>query len=129
MMLRLGKDLMLPIAILPTASLLLRLGQPDILDIVFIIKAGQALFENLPLLFAISISSALAKNNYYVANLARIISYSVLTSIMQAINPELNMKVLADILAGLSIGFFYNCFHSIQLSEFLAFLVRSVLYP
>ncbi|WP_396067375.1 PTS transporter subunit EIIC [Escherichia coli] len=53
---RLGKALMLPIAVLPVAGLLLRLGQPDVFNIVFVMKAGQTLFENLPLLFAIGIS-------------------------------------------------------------------------
>ena len=37
---RLGKALMLPIAILPVAALLLRLGQPDLLGVPFIAEAG-----------------------------------------------------------------------------------------
>ncbi|HFV5581265.1 TPA: hypothetical protein ACH9TM_005584, partial [Escherichia coli] len=37
---RLGKALMLPIAVLPVAGLLLRLGQPDVFNIVFVMKAG-----------------------------------------------------------------------------------------
>ena len=43
----LGRALMLPIAVLPVAGLLLRLGQPDLLDIAFISAAGQAVFANL----------------------------------------------------------------------------------
>lgn len=121
MMQRLGKALMLPIAILPIAGLLLRLGQPDVLDIVFITMAGQAIFENLPLLFAIGISGGLAKDNHCAASLAGTIGYLVLTSVMQAINRELNMGVLAGILAGLLAGFLYNRFHNIRLPEFLAF--------
>lgn len=121
MMQRLGKALMLPIAVLPIAGLLLRLGQPDVLDIVFITKAGQAIFENLPLLFAIGISGGLAKDNHCAASLAGTIGYLVLTSVMQAVNPELNMGVLAGILAGLLAGFLYNRFHNIRLPEFLAF--------
>ncbi|WP_273908595.1 N-acetylglucosamine-specific PTS transporter subunit IIBC [Enterobacter bugandensis] len=121
MMQRLGKALMLPIAVLPIAGLLLRLGQPDVLNIIFITKAGQILFENLPLLFAIGISGGLAKDNHCAASLAGTIGYLVLTSVMQAINPELNMGVLAGILTGLLAGFLYNRFHNIQLPEFLAF--------
>jgi len=37
----LGRALMLPIAVLPVAGLLLRLGQPDLLDIAFISAAGR----------------------------------------------------------------------------------------
>ena len=44
---KLGKSLMLPIAVLPIAGLLLRLGQPDLLDIAFMSAAGQAVFNNL----------------------------------------------------------------------------------
>ena len=47
---KLGKALMLPIAILPVAALLLRLGQPDLLDVPFIASAGNGVFSNLALL-------------------------------------------------------------------------------
>jgi hypothetical protein len=43
---RLGRALMLPIAVLPVAGLLLRLGQPDLLDIAPIAAAGDAIFSN-----------------------------------------------------------------------------------
>ena len=46
----LGKALMLPIAVLPVAGLILRLGQPDLLNIAFMAEAGQAIFSNLPLI-------------------------------------------------------------------------------
>ncbi|MCO4789162.1 PTS N-acetylmuramic acid transporter subunit IIBC, partial [Vibrio cholerae] len=48
---KLGKALMLPIATLPVAALLLRLGQPDLLGIPFMAAAGDAIFSQLPLLF------------------------------------------------------------------------------
>lgn len=40
-----GKALMLPVAVLPAAALLLRLGAPDVFDIPFITQAGGALFS------------------------------------------------------------------------------------
>ena len=57
---KLGAALMLPIAVLPVAALLLRLGQPDLLDIAFMAQAGNAIFSNLPLLFAMGIAVGLA---------------------------------------------------------------------
>ena len=42
-----GRALMLPIAVLPIAGLLLRLGQPDLLDLPAVAAAGQAIFANL----------------------------------------------------------------------------------
>ena len=52
---------MLPIAVLPVAALLLRLGQPDLLDVPAIAAAGDAIFSNLGLLFAIGVAVGLAK--------------------------------------------------------------------
>ena len=46
---QLGKALMLPIAVLPVAGLLLRLGQPDLLNIACLASAGNAVFSNLPI--------------------------------------------------------------------------------
>lgn len=59
---RVGKSLMLPIAVLPAAALLLRLGQPDLLDIPFMAQAGDAIFANLALLFALGIAVVLSKD-------------------------------------------------------------------
>ena len=41
----LGRALMLPIAVLPIAALLLRLGQPDLFDLPFVAAAGTAIFS------------------------------------------------------------------------------------
>lgn len=47
---RLGRALQLPIAVLPVAALLLRFGQPDLLNVAFIAQAGGAIFDNLALI-------------------------------------------------------------------------------
>ena len=58
-----GMSLMLPIAVLPAAALLMRLGAPDVLDIPFITKAGGSIFDNLALIFSIGIATGLAKDS------------------------------------------------------------------
>ena len=116
-----GKALMLPIAVLPAAALLLRLGAPDVLNIPFVTKAGGAIFDNLALIFSIGIGVGLAKDNNGAAGLAGAIGYLVLTSGLKAINPDLNMSVLAGILSGLEAGILYNRYHDIKLPEFLGF--------
>ncbi|MCI6086987.1 MAG: N-acetylglucosamine-specific PTS transporter subunit IIBC [Selenomonas sp.] len=116
-----GKALMLPIAVLPAAALLLRLGAPDVLNIPFVTKAGGAIFDNLALIFAIGIGVGLAKDNNGAAGLAGAIGYLVLTSGLKAINPDLNMSVLAGILSGIEAGLLYNKYHAIKLPEFLGF--------
>ena len=45
---KLGRALMLPIAVMPVAAILLRLGAPDVLNIAFMHDAGNAIFANLP---------------------------------------------------------------------------------
>lgn len=116
-----GKALMLPIAVLPAAALLLRLGAPDVLNIPFVTKAGGAIFDNLALIFSIGIGVGLAKDNNGAAGLAGAIGYLVLTSGLKAINADLNMSVLAGILSGIEAGLLYNRYHDIKLPEFLGF--------
>lgn len=116
-----GKALMLPIAVLPAAALLLRLGAPDVLNIPFVTKAGGAIFDNLALIFSIGIGVGLAKDNNGAAGLAGAIGYLVLTSGLKAINPDLNMSVLAGILSGIEAGLLYNKYLDIKLPEFLGF--------
>jgi phosphotransferase system glucose/maltose/N-acetylglucosamine-specific IIC component len=53
---RIGRSLMLPIAVLPAAGILLRFGQPDLLNIPWLADAGGVIFSNLPLLFAIGVA-------------------------------------------------------------------------
>src|SRR5436309_4638482 len=55
-----GRSLMLPIAVLPAAALLLRLGQPDFFNLSWMAAAGNGVFGNLSLIFAIGISIGLA---------------------------------------------------------------------
>jgi PTS system N-acetylglucosamine-specific IIC component len=73
----LGRALMLPIAVLPVAGLLLRLGQADLLNIPFIASAGDAIFSNLGLLFAIGVAVGFAKDNNGAAGLAGVTCFLV----------------------------------------------------
>src|ERR1700729_2434495 len=81
----LGRALMLPIAVLPAAALLLRLGQSDLLNISFIAAAGNAIFANLGLLFAIGVAVGLAKENHGAAGLAGAVCFLVATKAAAAL--------------------------------------------
>ncbi|WP_233828082.1 N-acetylglucosamine-specific PTS transporter subunit IIBC [Paraburkholderia sp. ZP32-5] len=118
---RLGRALMLPIAVLPVAGLLLRLGQPDVFNIKMIADAGDAIFSNLPLLFAIGVAVGFAKDNNGVAGLAGAIGYLVQIAVMKDINDKLNMGVLSGIIAGIVAGLLYNRYKDIKLPDYLAF--------
>lgn len=142
----LGRALMLPIAVLPIAGLLLRIGQPDLLDIAFISAAGGAIFENLGILFAIGVAVGFARDGNGAAALAGVVCYLVTTTGAQtflAAPPDVGaglpeaaaalaaknwaltqidkLEVPIGILSGLIGGNFYNRFATIALPEYLAF--------
>lgn len=142
----LGRALMLPIAVLPVAGLLLRLGQPDMLNIAFMANAGNAIFDNLGLLFAVGVATAFARDGNGAAALAGITCYLVtikgaetlvvppegtgagLAKDMAAIVEAAwrtksvhRFDVPVGIVAGLIAGSFYNRFATIKMPEYLAF--------
>jgi len=118
---RIGKALMLPIAVLPAAGLLLRFGQPDLLDIPFMAAAGNAIFSNLALIFAIGVAIGISKDGNGAAGLAGAIGYFVLTAGATSINKDINMAALGGIIAGVIAGLLYNRFSGIKLPEWLGF--------
>src|SRR5208282_5018982 len=95
---QLGRALMLPIAVLPVAGLLLRLGQPDLLDVASIAAAGNAIFSNLGLLFAIGVAVGLARENHGAAGLAAVVAYLVATAgakVLMAVPPDVTAGLVA----------------------------------
>ena len=142
----LGRALMLPIAVLPIAGLLLRLGQPDLLNVPFVAAAGAAIFDNLGLLFALGIGVGLARDNNGAAGLAGLVCFLVSTKgaeTLLTVPPDTvagmakDAATLADaawrsaaiaklsvpigILSGLIAGGFYNRYATIKLPDYLAF--------
>jgi N-acetylglucosamine PTS system EIICBA or EIICB component len=93
---QLGRALMLPIAVLPIAGLLLRLGQPDVLGWAAMAAAGDAIFSNLGVLFAVGVGVGLARENHGAAGLAALVGFLVTTRAVESI-----MTVPANVLVGL----------------------------
>jgi len=121
---RIGKALMTPIAVLPVAALLLRLGFGDIFDgqIALIMKsAGDAIFSHLDLLFGIGIAYGLAKNNDGAAALSGALGVLIAKAVYLSIDKEVNMGVFVGIIIGVIAGTLYNRYHDIKLPEFLGF--------
>ncbi len=121
---RIGKALMTPIAVLPIAALLLRLGFGDIFDgdVAQIMKsAGEAIFSNLDLLFGVGIAYGLSKNHDGAAALAGAIGVLIAKAVYLSIDKDLNMGVFVGIIIGVIAGTLYNRFHDIKLPEFLGF--------
>ncbi|HEV7431821.1 MAG TPA: PTS transporter subunit EIIC, partial [Steroidobacteraceae bacterium] len=143
---RLGRALMLPIAVLPVAGLLLRLGQPDLLGIPVLAAAGDAIFSNLGLVFAVGVAVGLARENHGAAGLASLIGFLVAThgaeallSVPAAVTAGLShaaadlaasawrsqqlakLSMPVGVLSGLIAGFAYNRYNEIQMPSYLAF--------
>ena len=121
-----GRALMLPIAVLPIAGLLLRLGQPDLLDLPAVAAAGQAIFSNLGILFAIGIAVGIARENHGAAALAAVVCYFVATRGAEvlagvAAGSMTKLSVPAGLLSGCFAGLLYNRFSEIRLPSYLAF--------
>ena len=143
---KIGGALMLPIAVLPIAGLLLRLGQPDLFDSASMTAAGSAIFANLGLLFAIGVSVGLARENHGAAGLASVVAYLVATKGAEAlitVPPQAlaefsgrarelavaaykaheigRLSVPVGILSGLMGGLLYNRFYKVSLPSYLSF--------
>lgn len=121
---KIGKALMTPIAVLPIAAILLRLGFGDIFtgEVTNIMKvAGESIFSNLDLLFAIGIAYGLAKNNDGAAALSAGVGILIAKAVYLEIDKDLNMGVFIGIIIGVLAGTLYNRYHTIKLPEFLGF--------
>ena len=174
---RVGRSFMLPIAILPVAGLLLGLGssftnattiatyglqgilgEGTLLHSLLIImnKVGSAIFDNLPLIFAVGVAIGMAKKEKEVAALSALIAYFVMhisiNSMLEisgkiaadgtisknvlegtiasvcGIN-TLQMGVFGGIIVGLGVAALHNRFHKIVLPNALSFFGGSRFVP
>jgi N-acetylglucosamine PTS system EIICBA or EIICB component len=122
----LGRALMLPIAVLPIAGLLLRVGQPDLLGWAAMAAAGDAIFSNLGLLFAVGVGVGLARENHGAAGLAALVGFLVT---MRAVETMLaappgtltKLSIPVGLLSGIIAGVSYNRFNNITLPSYLSF--------
>lgn len=163
-----GKSFMLPIAILPAAGLLLGVGgalsNPNtvaaypILDIPFLqsmltimSSAGNIVFANLPVIFAVGVAVGLAKGDKGTAGLASLIGYLVmhattnsvliltgtlaeenLAAVGQGVTlgiQTLESGVFGGIVAGILAAFLHNRYYKIELPQYLGFFGGSRFVP
>lgn len=173
---RVGRSFMLPIAILPVAGLLLGIGSSftnsttittyglqnilgpgTLLHGLFVImnKVGSAIFDNLPLIFAVGVAIGMAKKEKEVAALASLIAFFVMHISVNGILeltgkvengivspdvlegtiasvcgiPTLQMGVFGGIIVGLGVAALHNRYHKIQLPNALSFFGGSRFVP
>ena len=159
---RVGRSFMLPIALLPVAGLLLGLGSSftnatmleaynltnilgpgTVFHVIFTVmsEAGNVIFNNLPLLFAMGVAIGMAKQEKDVAALASVVAFFIMhasISAMISINggaetmlsgstanvlgiTSLQMGVFGGIIVGLGVAALHNRFYKIELPQVLSF--------
>lgn len=118
---QLGRALMLPISLLPVAGILMRLGQPDLLNLKYIAEAGNIIFTQLPILFALGVAIGLAKENNGTAGLAAAVGYLIMTTIVTSIDKDINTGVLGGMIIGIVAAVLYNKYKDIKLPDYFAF--------
>ncbi|WP_372461800.1 glucose PTS transporter subunit IIA [Nocardioides furvisabuli] len=142
---RLGKSLMLPIALLPAAGILLRVGQEDMLGqynppiigpfFDAMSAAGGAIFANLPLLFAVGVAIGFARKADGSTALSAVAGYLVVAEVFKAMSPivlagettpagdqaMINYSVFAGIIIGVVTAWLFDRYHTIQLPSYLGF--------
>ena len=174
---RVGRSFMLPIAVLPVAGLLLGigssftnettiatyglqgiLGNGTVLHALLIImsKAGNVIFDNLPIIFAVGVAIGMAKAEKEVAALSAMISFFVMHASINAVLllagkvladgtiasdvlegtivsvcgiQTLQMGVFGGILVGLGVAALHNRFYKIELPNALSFFGGSRFVP
>ncbi|MER5212981.1 PTS transporter subunit EIIC [Streptomyces sp. NPDC002838] len=148
---KVGRSLQLPIAVLPAAGLLLRLGQadiqeklnlPDKVTAVFA-TAGGAIFDNLPMLFCIGVAIGFAKKSDGSTALAALVGFLVYSNVLKAF-PVTEAKVqagediaatynnpgvLGGIIMGLLAAVLWQRFHRTRLVDWLGFFNGRRLVP
>ncbi|MER5870864.1 PTS transporter subunit EIIC [Streptomyces sp. NPDC002044] len=153
---KVGRSLQLPIAVLPAAGILLRLGQPDVFGVdglgwgkvaTVFATAGDAVFANLPLLFCIGVAIGFAKKSDGSTALAALVGFLVYKNVLTAfpvteavINTAENKGVdvaatynnpgvLGGIIMGLLAAVLWQRFHRTKLVDWLGFFNGRRLVP
>ncbi|MEV0370741.1 PTS transporter subunit EIIC [Streptomyces sp. NPDC050636] len=156
---RIGRSLMLPIATLPAAALMVRLGQDDMLGresfpaflnklAEFMAAGGGALLDNMPLLFAVGIAIGFAKKADGSTALAAVVGYLVFSKVLGTftdsnlpkvqqvvdgkiaeVAPPVNAGVLGGVVIGIVVALLYQRYSRKKLPDWLGFFSGRRLVP
>jgi PTS system glucose-specific IIC component len=143
---KIGKSLMLPVALLPAAGILLGVGSAEFAVIPEVISnlmkaAGGAIFGNLALLFALGVALGLSKNDG-VAALSAAVGYAVMVGTMGVVAnlagletrtvmgmESIDTGVFGGILVGGLAAFLFNKYYRISLPPYLGFFAGKRFVP
>lgn len=149
---KLGRALMLPVAVLPAAAILMGIGYAidpsgwgaDSPTAAFLVKAGSSILDNIPYLFAVGVALGLSKDKDGSAALSGLVAFLVIKTLLstdsvamlQGINPEdVNVaftkieNAFIGMLSGIVASVMYNKFSKTQLPAAFAFFSGKRLVP
>lgn len=150
---KLGRSLMLPVAVLPAAAILAGIanyilafssGQVGNVIGTFLLHAGTSILDNLGILFAVGIAIGLSRDKHGAAALSGLVGFLVVTTLLDAgtvagllaIDPaevdpayEHSNNVFIGILTGVISAAMYNRFSGVKLPDALAFFSGKRLAP
>lgn len=113
---KLGRAMLLPVAAMPLAGLIMRLSADDMLNIPLLGAAGNAVFGNLDILFAIGVAIGFAKTkDKGIPALTGFLAIVTMKKGLEIINPEVNMGIFAGIVSGVVAAWTYNKFKNQKL--------------
>ncbi|MFJ7204905.1 PTS transporter subunit EIIC [Streptomyces sp. NPDC098789] len=140
---KIGRSLQLPVAALPAAGIMVRLGQPDVFGAnglgwgkvaqVFN-NAGGALMGALPLLFCVGVAIGYAKKADGSTAFAALAGYLVFAKVLEAFPSTITGKpqdpgVLGGIVIGLAAAVLWQRYHRTRLPDWLGFFSGRRLIP
>lgn len=149
---RLGRSLMLPVAVLPAAAILMGIGYwidptgwgADNAIAAFLISAGASIIDHIPILFAVGVALGMSKDKDGSAALSGLVAYLVITTLLstdtvamlQGTDPEsVNIgfgqieNAFVGIISGIIASMNYNRFSHVKLPDALAFFSGKRLVP
>ncbi|MEU1813617.1 PTS transporter subunit EIIC [Streptomyces roseifaciens] len=156
---RIGRSLMLPVAVLPAAALMVRLGQGDMLGkeslpaflnkiAEFMSAGGGAILDNMALLFAVGVAIGYAKKSDGSTALAAVAGYLVFSKVLGTftdgslpkkeavvdhkvamVEQAVDAKVLGGVVMGLVVALIYQRFYRTKLPDWAGFFGGRRLVP
>ncbi|WP_297281760.1 PTS transporter subunit EIIC [uncultured Anaerococcus sp.] len=119
---RLGKAMLLAVIVMPIAGILLRIASADLLNIPILGAAGNAVFGNLDILFAIGVAMGFVnvKDRGKPAMLA-VVAMLTLREGLKVMNPDINMGIFGGIISGLVSAYCFDRFKDTKLPSALFF--------
>ncbi|MEX3099604.1 PTS sugar transporter subunit IIA [Streptomyces sp. V2] len=156
---RIGRSLMLPVAVLPAAALLVRLGNADMLGrpsfpgfltkiASFMAAGGGAILDNMALLFAVGVAIGFAKKSDGSTALAAVVGYLVFKNVLGTftdknlpkvatavdgkvvmVDAPVDAKVLGGVVMGLVVALLYQRFYRTKLPDWAGFFGGRRLVP